>query len=243
MRLIVTRPMQDAAPLAEKLAAAGHDVILSPVIDIEPTGETLPVAEDYAALALTSANGVRALAAALAAAPDTAALWKAKPAYAVGPQTASALAALDWPSVKQAQGDVAALATLIAADHPQNGGAVLHIAGTHRAGDLNEALHAAGLTAGRAVLYEAVPADALTDAAEAALADADDAPDAVLLYSQRSARIFLALYGRLHAAARPHAYCLSPAISELMQAEGFAANTAATPDNAGMLALCGRADS
>ena len=148
---------------------------------------------------------------------------------------------LDWPAVKQAAGDVAALAALIAADHPRDGGAVLHIAGTHRAGDLNDALQAAGLTAGRAVLYEAVPADGLTAAAAAALTDADDAPDAVLLYSQRSAKIFLALHSALAGAAKPAAYCLSPAIAELMQAAGFETRTAAAPDNDGMLALCGRA--
>lgn len=244
MRLLLTRPMQDAAPLAEHLAAAGHDVLLSPVIDIEPTQTPLPDPTAYGALALTSVNGVRALATALTQAPHrsapAAAAWRDKPAYAVGPQTEAALQALDWPHIYKAGGDVAALAALIAATHEPAAGTVLHIAGQHRAGDLHAALQAAGLAADRAVLYEAVPADRLSDAAIAALTDPDDPPQAVLLYSQRSARIFLHLHAAIDGAARPTAFCLAPAIADIMQAAGFTAETAASADMAGMLALCRR---
>ena len=57
MRLLITRPAANAAVLAEKLAAQGHDIIISPVIEIYPTETILPArAHDYAGLALTSAR-------------------------------------------------------------------------------------------------------------------------------------------------------------------------------------------
>ena len=37
MRLLITRPADNAAVLAEKLATQGHEIIISPVIEIYPT--------------------------------------------------------------------------------------------------------------------------------------------------------------------------------------------------------------
>ena len=246
MRVLLTRPLTDAVPLAEQLAQRGHDVVLAPMIRIEPTQASLPSPDGYGALALTSANGVRALMAAL---PDanTAAAWQALPAYAVGPQTAAALRACQWPIIHQAAGDVSALAGRIIADRnaattAQKTTKILHIAGTHRAGDLAAALAAQHIGCDKAVLYEAIAAEGFDLPAQAALDDADDPITAVVLYSQRSAEIFIRLYAAYEQAQaatgkKPCAYCLSPAIAELCQTAGFETRIAATPDGPAMLQL------
>lgn len=242
MRLLVTRPAANAVVLAEKLATQGHDVVISPVIEIYPTDTPLPdnQAGGFAALALTSANGVQALAAKLAACarPED---WRHLPAYSVGPQTATALKAYGWADVRQADGDVEALARLIATTHKRADGAVLHVAGRDRAGDLAAALRAANIECRLANLYVAEPAEALSPAAAAALADTQEPVDGVLLYSQRSAKLFLALTQSLTQSLilveKPTAFCLSPVIGEMMHAAGYATKIAATPDEAGMLAL------
>ncbi len=240
MRLLVTRPIADAMPLAEQLAVQGHDVIVSPLIHIEANDTPLPDAATIGALALTSANGVRALAARL---HDEVAykIWATKPAYAVGSQTAAALAQLGWPDIRQAAGDVKSLAALICAttDPPAQAAPILHIAGRETAGDLAGLLAAADIATVKAVLYHAQPATEFTRLAAAALCDATAPIDAVLLYSPRSADIFLSLYRGLDTPIAPHAYCLSAAVALHMQEAGFETRVAVSPDGDAMRALAG----
>lgn len=238
MRLLITRPAANAATLAEKLAAQGHDVLISPVIDIYPTDTLLPDnCEAFGALALTSANGVHALAAKLPADPGLRQAWQALPAFAVGPQTAATLKAYGWSAIYEAGGDVETLAALIIGEMPVTKKPVLHVAGRDRAGDLAAALSAHNIECRLMMLYEAEPADALTPAATAALADDEEPINGVLVYSQRSARLFIALSSGLEMSRKPVAFCLSPAIAALMQEADFETQIAARPDEEAMLAL------
>ena len=237
MRLLITRPTANAVPLAEKLAAQGHDVLMSPVIEIYPTDKALPeTADAYAALALTSANGAHALAA-KADASGSHKAWLDLPAFAVGPQTAAALKAYGWQDIYEGTGDVDGLAALIADRLPDTAKPVLHVAGRDRAGNLQAALAGENIVCDLAMLYEAEAADALSPAAIAALEDRQEPVEGVLVYSQRSAKLFIALSGALAMAQKPVAYCLSPAIAEIMQSAGFATQTAASADEAAMLTL------
>lgn len=254
MRLLVTRPAMDAAALADLLAAQGHDVLISPMIHIELNAVQLPDATAHGGLALTSANGVRALMAHLAQLPNAQrdaqmAAWVARPAFAVGPQTAAALQAAGFQKIHQADGDVTALIDLIAA-HYSADLPLLHIAGRDRAGDLVSGLDAQNIACTRAVLYRAEAATAFSPAALAALGDAQEPVDGVLIYSQRSADIFCALYGAVgretppHAApiSRPKAFCLSAAIAAHMRQAGFEAIAPPTPDSEALLALLSPAE-
>ncbi len=63
MRVMLTRPRADSERLAEELRARGNDVVMEPMLHIVPKG-SLPPLEGVAALIVTSANGIRALAAA-----------------------------------------------------------------------------------------------------------------------------------------------------------------------------------
>ena len=253
MRLLVTRPAMDAAALADLLAAQGHDVLISPMIHIELNAVELPDATAHGGLALTSANGVRALMAHLAQLPNAQrdaqmAAWAARPAFAVGPQTAAALQAAGFQNIHQADGDVDALIDLIMADYAVDDAEVLpllHIAGRDRAGDLVGGLKAQNIACGRAVLYRAEAAAGFSPAAKAALGDAQEPVEGVVIYSQRSADIFCALYAALAdelaqreaAIAPPTAFCLSEAIAAQMRAAGFEAFAPPRPDSAALLAL------
>ena len=182
MRLLVTRPVADAQALAAELEARGHSVICAPVIEIVTKPDAAPELTNVKGLAFTSANGVRAF-------RPFAPVARQIPAYAVGPQTAAALAAIGFTNVHIAGGDVASLANTITDDCPE--GPILHISGRDQAGDLVATLKAAGCAARRAVLYEARAATSLPPAAVVALRD--KALDGVILYSKRSAEIFYRL--------------------------------------------------
>jgi uroporphyrinogen-III synthase len=60
MRVIVTRPLDQAGPLVERLAALGLDVVACPLIEIEPFDDPVDVA-GYAWVIVTSPNGAREL--------------------------------------------------------------------------------------------------------------------------------------------------------------------------------------
>jgi uroporphyrinogen-III synthase len=85
MRVIVTRPREQAGPLVERLEALGFEVIACPLIEIEPFDEPVDV-DGYAWVIVTSPNGARELVRrARGTLPQVA---------AVGPGTAETLRAL-----------------------------------------------------------------------------------------------------------------------------------------------------
>ncbi|GAB4532629.1 MAG: hypothetical protein Kow00133_20900 [Amphiplicatus sp.] len=211
--VIVTRPEPDASRFAAAARRAGLEPIVSPTMRIvfRPRAPDL---DRVGAIAFTSANGVRAFAAAAAIPPET-------PVFAVGPASAEAARDAGFADVAAAGGDVASLAQMIGEAHQAGriAGAVLHVCGSDRAGDLVAALAQAGAAARRAVLYEARASEGLAPAAVEALKGAADAAPGpwVALFSPRTARMFLdqvrdaGLEDRL-AAAR--AACLSEAVAE-----------------------------
>lgn len=59
MRVIVTRPSDQAGPLVERLERLGHEVVPCPLIEIEPTGPAEIDTSGYDWLIVTSPNGAR----------------------------------------------------------------------------------------------------------------------------------------------------------------------------------------
>lgn len=213
MRVLVTRPREDAGPLAEALAERGFEPVIEPLLSIR-FGREAPDLRGVAALAFTSANGVRAL---LHAAPDV--KDAGLPVFAVGPASAAVAREAGFAPVESADGDVAALAGLIEARARGLEGVILHIAGTARAGDLVGMLKAAGIEARRTVLYEAQPARALSAAGREAIAGGDIG--VVLIFSPRTAGLFVSLMtdAELAESARTMALvALSPAVAEAASA-------------------------
>jgi uroporphyrinogen-III synthase len=62
VRIVVTRPREQAEPLVERLSALGHEVVVCPLIEIEPTGPDQIEVSGYDWVILTSANAARELA-------------------------------------------------------------------------------------------------------------------------------------------------------------------------------------
>ena len=60
MRVVVTRPREQAGPLVQRLEELGHEVVECPLIEIEPLGEPVEV-DGYEWVIVTSPNGAREL--------------------------------------------------------------------------------------------------------------------------------------------------------------------------------------
>ena len=209
MRAIVTRPRADSEALAAALARRGIDSVIAPVIGIETLRD--PAAAEAVAGAqavlLTSANGARALAANTEC--------RGTPVFAVGDATAAAARSAGFADVRSADGDSRALAAFVGARLDPAAGGLLHVCGRRTTGDLDAVLGRAGFACRRLPLYDAVAADALPEAAAAALRDGS--ADAVLLFSPRSAAVFVRLArhaGLADTLARVDACCLSAAVAE-----------------------------
>ncbi len=231
MRVMITRPREDARPLAEALAARGVETLIEPMLEIVPVvGARVDLAGVQAVL-LTSANGARALAAA-SHARDVAVL-------AVGAATAAAAEAAGFARVEAADGDVAALADLVATACDPAAGPLVHVAGGHVAGDLAGRLAERGFTLRRETLYTARRVEVLSDAAT--LAFRRGTIDAVVLFSPRTANSFVTLAARAGVTAelaRVRALCLSAAVAEQAGTVAWRAlDVAQRPDQVSLLAL------
>jgi uroporphyrinogen-III synthase len=83
MRVVVTRSEFEAGELAARLEALGHDVVICPLIKIEPVGPRELDLSSYDWVVVTSRNGARELARRMRSRPRRVA--------AIGPGTAAAL--------------------------------------------------------------------------------------------------------------------------------------------------------
>ena len=61
MRLIITRPEEDALPLKAKLETRGHTAILAPLLKIAPRSQTYVPPLAYQLICITSANALKFL--------------------------------------------------------------------------------------------------------------------------------------------------------------------------------------
>jgi uroporphyrinogen-III synthase len=181
MRLIVTRPIEDAKVLKAKLERLGHSVILSPLLDIVPLADAAIPEDRYQLIALTSANAARAL----ARHPALPQLTRLS-AFVVGPQSAQAAHEAGFADVHAEGGDAAGLADHIARTRDPDGGPVLYVSGRDSAGDFAGRLRRSGFSVTRVIAYEARPAPKLAPQVHLGA-------DGVLLYSPRSARIWAEL--------------------------------------------------
>lgn len=180
MKVLVTRPAEDGAEIAQKLAEMGHEALLAPLLRIEFHAGPPLALDDVQAILATSANGVRAVA--------KRTRRRDLPLFAVGPQTAAAAEAAGFIRIRNAAGDAIALAARAREWADPAKGALLHAAGEEAPGALAESLRAEGFQVRRENLYRAVPVQEMPP--EAASALAQGMVDAALFFSPRSAEIF-----------------------------------------------------
>jgi uroporphyrinogen-III synthase len=233
LRVLVTRPEDDAEPLVAALAARGIGSVVAPLLAIVPRTDAVLDLEGVQAVLITSANGARALAR-LTARRDPRLL-------AVGAASAEAARRAGFAAVMSAEGDVAALAHLADRVLDPHAGDLLHVAAGVVAGDLAGALRRSGFAVRRCVAYDAVPADALPEAARAALSLRTI--EAVLLFSPRTAKSFVTLVraaGLTPALGTVDAVCLSGAVAAEARAVPWrAVRVAARPETDALLDALG----
>ncbi|HEY4125728.1 MAG TPA: uroporphyrinogen-III synthase [Rhizomicrobium sp.] len=180
MRVLVTRPADDAGPTASHLREMGHTPIVAPLLEVRfRDGPELSL-ENIQAIVATSANGVRAL--------IRRTTRRDLPVFAVGAQTAAMARASGFSGVKNSDGDSIALADAISKWASAQSGPLLHAAGNEATSKLGTRLIEHGFQLRREVLYDVVAVESLPAIAHAALEQGE--LDAVLLYSPRSAETF-----------------------------------------------------
>jgi uroporphyrinogen-III synthase len=207
MRVLITRPWEDAAPLAAELVARGHETLIEPLLTIVPRPDAEIDLQGVQALVFTSANGARVFA---GLSPR-----RNLPVYAVGDSTAEAARGEGFAEVESAGGDVEALAAVIEAGLDPAEGTLFQAAARHVAGDLQGRLEAAGFAVRRVALYDAEPIPALSPAAVAALRDG--CIDAIVFFSPRTGETFVRLMSEANLAGACggwHAICLSQAVAD-----------------------------
>jgi uroporphyrinogen-III synthase len=229
MRVLVTRPREDAQATAAKLTALGHDAILAPLLEIRFRDGPAISLDGVQAILATSANGVRAIARRTPR-RDVA-------LFAVGRQTAQVARRAGFSAVQSADGDGAALARAAARWAKRDGGALLHAAGAETKGDLAAALTKDGFDLHTEVLYDAVAVDALPEIAADALRART--LDAALFFSPRSAHVFSDLVRKAGLTCDAAlAIAISPAAAKALEGLAFKEiRVAQSPDQDALLTL------
>ncbi|RVU36412.1 uroporphyrinogen-III synthase [Hwanghaeella grinnelliae] len=224
----IPRPQEDAEALAEALVAEGIRPLIAPVMTIAYRQVDV-LLDGVGAVLFTSANGVRAFVRQSSRRDLT--------VYAVGANTGDEARTSGFADVQVAGGDVDILADFIAGHRKPADGALLHVAGSERAGDLAELLRQRGFLVDRRVLYDAVTVEVLPDTVAQALDDG--AVDAVALFSPRTARIvcdLLVKAERQDAAPGLTVLCLSANVAEAAKALDWQEIVIAeAPDRASLL--------
>lgn len=234
-RVLITRPTDDAAPLVAALQARGVEAMVEPMMTIRSTEEPLPELDGVQGVLFTSANGVRGF--------MTRTDRRDLKAYAVGEATAEAARRAGFADVEVAGGDVNALAKLVIEACRPEAGKLIHVAGTHVAGNLSEQLTGAGFAVERAVLYDALSAHRFSVGTVESLRRAE--LEAVMLFSPRTAEIFMTLVeesGVEPGLSGMAAICLSRAVADRLPGDRFRkVVVAAKPDQSAMLDALDRA--
>lgn len=231
MRVVVTRPQVDAERTATALRARGHDVLVAPLMRVEPM--TVNLSGKWSAVVVTSANAP----AAIAECSNRNALIKL-PVFAVGQRSAEAARQAGFTNVTSANGDVRALVRILVTQCSNTTAPLLYLAGEDRAADLIGDLSARGVAAEMRVVYRttSVPFPPQLIAALKA-----DEVDAVLHFSPRSADIYLAgaqVAGIAGPAFAVRHFCLSAQVAERFVAAGAGRiSVAGRPEEAALIEL------
>jgi uroporphyrinogen-III synthase len=223
VRLLVTRPEPDASETAARLRALDIEAVVEPLLVAQTLTTTLPPRDGFAALAITSANALRAL----HDRGETPRL-RGLPVYTVGDRSAAVARDMGFARVVSAAGNVDDLIALLA--HAGVEGPILYPSARHQAGDLAKALAPHGVMVITVPVYEMIPAARLS-------ADIGTL-DGALFYSRRTAETFARLAPAAADHARPGMLCLSEAVAgPLIAAHFVRVSLAEHPSEEAMMAL------
>ena len=231
MRILVTRPGEDGIALAELLNVSGIDSIVDPLMSIQQIHGPQLKLEGVQALLLTSANGVRALV--------NRSSRRDIPIYAVGEATARTARKFGFSQVHSADGNVDMLVDLVENILKPEDGSLLHIAGSSIAGDLIKSLSNRGFQCSRVILYKTNNSRRLLDSTIADIKQ--NKIDAVMLYSPRSAEIFVNLIRKarlVRSCQKIILICLSDAVyKKTLKIQWKAVKTSTEPNQGAIIEL------
>lgn len=230
--MLVTRPEPDASETAARLAALDIEAAICPLLTFQTLPTSLPDPTGFAALALTSANALKAL-----DQRGVLAAYFGLPVFAVGDRTAVRARDMGFSQVRSASGSFADLVDLLA--HQKLSGPVFYPSGRDQAGDLAKSLSASGVMVITTHVYAMNPIAELPAQIVGELEDGNI--DAALFYSRRTAEIFTRLsenhvsrLSRLELGM----LCLSESIAEpLIDAHFVRVALADTPSEEAMMSL------
>lgn len=156
-RVLITRPQPGASETAARVTELGLVPVISPALTIVPRPVIAP--PGIAAIVVTSRNAL----------PSCPASLKHRPVFAVGAATAALATESGFARVLSADGDARALANLVAAALAPSAGPLLLPTARGQGGELTALLRTQGFRVVRRVAYQTQRADALSQAAIAAL--------------------------------------------------------------------------
>ncbi len=225
MKLLVTRPVEDAQPLAEKLEGLGHEAVIVPLLEIIPRDEVVLPDMTFQALCVSSANG-------LSAKTDLS-IFHHIPFFAIGPQSALEARRQGFDHVHDKGGNVEGLVRTICKSLKPENGPLLYLSGSETTGDLEGKLKAQGFTVARVIVYDAQLSTVSN------LAGMLEGVDGVLLYSPRTTKLWVAQVQKsgleTQAKTLQH-FCLSANVAANLP-QAWAKRISQTPDENGMLTL------
>ena len=231
MAVLVTRPHPDDETTAASLRARGFDVLRAPMLRFEPVAFHEDMNARYSAVIVTSANALRGIEPHLKGHR-----MLELPLFAVGEHTAAAARRAGFTHVVSANGDAANLRDLVLASlkakELKKASTLLYLAGAEIARDLASELEESGFRVVTQTTYKMIAVKSLPR--ETCDAFAANQVEAVLHYSQRSARAFLdaarAAGVEISALAIPQC-CISAAVASVVRDVGATqVVVAATPD-------------
>lgn len=201
--IIITRPARAAARTARQLHDRGVDeaaIVISPLLRIAATGSPIDVSR-YCGVILTSENGA-------STAPPPAAGMKA---WCVGEGTAAAARRKGYAAIA-ADGNAESLIDLLLTERPV--GQLAWLRGKHVAVDLESVLQAQGVQVRSFTVYEQIPCQLNTRAADALRS----AGCVVPLFSAKAASVFGGA-AKLLPDLGHEIYCLSRRVAEAVKLE------------------------
>jgi uroporphyrinogen-III synthase len=184
VRILITRPDDEAQRTANRLRELGCEPLIAPVLRIAPLDNAVLGDGPWSAVLMTSGNAARAL----MTHPRCAELTRL-PVFAVGRHTAEAARHAGFADVISADGDSRDLERLVTAHRLFRGRPLLYLAGNDIARDLAGALAAHGVKVETVVVYRAMAAQSFPPDIAAELRKGTIG--GVLHYSRRSTAIFV----------------------------------------------------
>jgi len=216
--VLVTRPEPENAATAEALRARGFDALLAPLLQFQTLPFRFEGSATYGGVIVTSASALRAVRGHVLCEQ-----LKDAPVFSVGARTADAARSVGFANVTSADGDVAALARLVAGHvgrrtrHPP----LLYLAGADTSADITSELARSRIAVTTLTVYRMAAVDSLPQ--EIVSAFAAHRIEAVLHYSGRSASSFVVAIRaaglEVGGLAVPQV-CMSASVAQLLREAG-----------------------